>query len=289
MTSNSKTLLAVIGPGILVAATGIGAGDLATSAFTGRALGLTVLWAVVLGAFFKFVLNEGLARWQLATGRTLVEGCCDRFGKAGNGLEDLVGRQVAVVTRNVSEKLMKPRTDINIESHPDLRTALFDLLSGHEDALVFPKTVLMNMARQIGVEDRIKIVGKPLKEIKRAIRIQKNQPELAAILNTAVESFVGTPEYQRIYVKWYGKPKPYWTVVGIFWTMGGLLVATLIGMGWWRYYSVVQLNQALKNSEERFKDFAESASDWFWEMDGGLRFTYMSSRNEEKAGFMKRL
>lgn len=86
MTSHRKSLLAVIGPGILVAATGVGAGDLATSAFTGSALGLTVLWAVVLGAFFKFVLTEGLARWQLATGRTLVEGCFDRFGAAARWL-----------------------------------------------------------------------------------------------------------------------------------------------------------------------------------------------------------
>jgi hypothetical protein len=28
----------------------------------------------VLGAFFKFVLTEGLARWQLATGTTLLQG-----------------------------------------------------------------------------------------------------------------------------------------------------------------------------------------------------------------------
>lgn len=36
--------------------------------------GRTLLWALVLGAFFKFVLSEGLARWQLATGSTLLEG-----------------------------------------------------------------------------------------------------------------------------------------------------------------------------------------------------------------------
>lgn len=67
-------LLAVIGPGLLVAATGVGAGDLATGAFTGNKLGVAVLWAVALGAFIKFVLNEGLARWQLATGQTVLEG-----------------------------------------------------------------------------------------------------------------------------------------------------------------------------------------------------------------------
>ncbi len=80
MSTRAKNLLSVIGPGILVAATGIGAGDLATAAFTGSMLGMTVLWAVVLGAFLKFVLNEGLTRWQLATGDTLLEGCVARFG-----------------------------------------------------------------------------------------------------------------------------------------------------------------------------------------------------------------
>lgn len=34
----------------------------------------------------------------------------------------------------------------------------------------------------------------------------------------------------------------------------------------------------LRQSEERFKDFSESASDWFWEMDMNLRFTYFSDR-----------
>lgn len=66
--------LAWVGPGLLVAATGVGAGDLATAAFTGNALGTAVLWAVVVGAAVKYVLNEGLARWQLATGETLLEG-----------------------------------------------------------------------------------------------------------------------------------------------------------------------------------------------------------------------
>ncbi len=75
-----RLLLRALAPGILVAATGVGAGDLATASFTGSALGLTVLWAVLLGAFMKFVLNEGLTRWQLATGSTLLEGCVERLG-----------------------------------------------------------------------------------------------------------------------------------------------------------------------------------------------------------------
>jgi len=72
--------LAVMGPGMLIAATGVGAGDLAAAGFAGSKLGLAVLWAVLLGAILKFVLTEGLARWQLATGSTLIEGAIDRLG-----------------------------------------------------------------------------------------------------------------------------------------------------------------------------------------------------------------
>jgi Mn2+/Fe2+ NRAMP family transporter len=76
-----RKFLSIIGPGILVAATGIGAGDLATAAFAGSKLGLAILWAVLVGAFFKFVLNEGLTRWQLATGTTLLEGTVSHLGR----------------------------------------------------------------------------------------------------------------------------------------------------------------------------------------------------------------
>src|SRR5918998_1378363 len=74
-------LLAALGPGILVAATGVGAGDIAGAGFAGSKLGYTILWAAVLGAFIKFVVNEGLTRWQLATGQTLLEGAVLRFGR----------------------------------------------------------------------------------------------------------------------------------------------------------------------------------------------------------------
>lgn len=74
-------LILMIGPGLLLAATGVGAGDLATGSFVGGLLGTAVLWAVVVGAFFKFVVTEGLARWQLATGETLVEGVVTHLGR----------------------------------------------------------------------------------------------------------------------------------------------------------------------------------------------------------------
>ncbi|BCX18547.1 MAG: hypothetical protein KatS3mg117_2229 [Geminicoccaceae bacterium] len=40
--------------------------------------------------------------------------------------------------------------------------------------------------------------------------------------------------------------------------------------------SHARLAAALRASEERFQDFAETASDWFWEMDAELRFSWIS-------------
>ena len=63
-----------LGPGVIMAASGIGASDIVCGTVGGATYGLALMWALALGAFFKFVLSEGLARWQLATGSTVLEG-----------------------------------------------------------------------------------------------------------------------------------------------------------------------------------------------------------------------
>lgn len=80
MNRKPVRLLAIIGPGILVAATGVGAGDILTAALGGSALGLVILWAALAGALLKYVLNEGIARWQMATDTTIMEGWHHHLG-----------------------------------------------------------------------------------------------------------------------------------------------------------------------------------------------------------------
>jgi len=79
--SSNASWFAMIGPGILVAATGVGAGDLLTASIAGSRVGLAILWAALLGSFMKWTLNEGIARWQMATGTTLLEGWVSRLGR----------------------------------------------------------------------------------------------------------------------------------------------------------------------------------------------------------------
>ena len=71
----------IILPGLLVAATGVGAGDLATASIAGSLLGVSVLWAVITGGVMKYFLTEGIGRWQLASQYSLLAGVKIYFGR----------------------------------------------------------------------------------------------------------------------------------------------------------------------------------------------------------------
>ncbi|MEE2821742.1 MAG: Nramp family divalent metal transporter [Acidobacteriota bacterium] len=70
------------GPGLLLAATGIGVGDMVSATVVGAKYGLMMVWVLAAGVLVKFVITEGLAKWQLATGTTLLEGWRDHLPPA---------------------------------------------------------------------------------------------------------------------------------------------------------------------------------------------------------------
>ena len=63
-----------LGPGIVAAATGVGAADLVATLTAGSRYGYGLMWAVVLGVIFKIVLVEGGGRYYLSTGKTIFQG-----------------------------------------------------------------------------------------------------------------------------------------------------------------------------------------------------------------------
>ncbi|MGA9872687.1 MAG: Nramp family divalent metal transporter [Rhodococcus sp. (in: high G+C Gram-positive bacteria)] len=64
----------VVGPGLVVAATGIGAADLVATLIAGSRYGYALLWVIVVGVVLKVVLVEGAGRYTLASGKTIFEG-----------------------------------------------------------------------------------------------------------------------------------------------------------------------------------------------------------------------
>ncbi|MEJ7771736.1 MAG: Nramp family divalent metal transporter [Geodermatophilaceae bacterium] len=66
--------LKLVGPGMVLAATGVGAGDMVSSLVAGTLFGTTFIWAIIVGVVIKLSLVEGMGRWYMATGQTIIQG-----------------------------------------------------------------------------------------------------------------------------------------------------------------------------------------------------------------------
>jgi Mn2+/Fe2+ NRAMP family transporter len=68
-----KKILGKIGPGLLVAAAGIGAGDMIISIQTGLEFRWIYPFVVILTCILKYVITEGIARHEMASGKSIIE------------------------------------------------------------------------------------------------------------------------------------------------------------------------------------------------------------------------
>ncbi len=200
------------------------------------------------------------------------------------GIDDMVGRPVAVVIDNVGYRFLEKRTDIQLKVFPTFTEALFALLSAKVDGFVYPEPVTLKLVREAGVSERIKAAAKPLLEIKRAMAVRKDNMELLAVLDRAIGKFIVSPEYQRIYVAWFGQPVPFWTLWRVVLAAGVLLVLSLMVMAWWRYRSVVRLNRALQEAEERFRAVVTYSPTKIHIKDAAGRYTLINPLAEKLFG-----
>ena len=55
-------------------------------------------------------------------------------------------------------------------------------------------------------------------------------------LNPVIDDFIKNEEYRNIYLKWYGRPTPFWTVKKVFLLMSLIMTLMLIIFLAWKYY-----------------------------------------------------
>ncbi|TQM46620.1 Nramp family divalent metal transporter [Halopolyspora algeriensis] len=73
-TTGWRARFTQLGPGVMAAATGVGAGDLVATMVAGSRYGYALFWAVLVGTVFKLGLGEAVGRWHLSSNRTLLSG-----------------------------------------------------------------------------------------------------------------------------------------------------------------------------------------------------------------------
>ncbi len=176
------------------------------------------------------------------------------------GAQDLAGRVVGTVRYNVGTRLMQQRGDIELKVFPTLKEAFFELLAGQVDALVYPQPVMMKLALDTGLEETVKRVGEPLLEVKRAMSVRKDNHVLLERLQSAASVFVSSDAYQRVYTKWYGEPKPFWTPKRIVLMMMALIMAASISGVAWHNIRTTSINRRLRQSIQDRKSAEEALS-----------------------------
>jgi len=160
-----------------------------------------------------------------------------------NGLQG--GMHAGVMRGSSAQSYLKGRNDIELAPYDSLRRLLFDLLSGDLDIVLAPAPSVVKLALDLGLEDHLRVLEPPLLEGVRAMAVRPDETVLLERLNRAINQFVGTPEYRKIYFKWWGKPKTFWTTTTVAGTVAAALVLSALGMGYWRYTSVLRLNRTL--------------------------------------------
>ncbi|MCH7888813.1 MAG: PAS domain S-box protein [Proteobacteria bacterium] len=132
-------------------------------------------------------------------------------------------------------------------------------------------------ADAVAVAERLASAGKTSREIDEAVRIDDTpalqamavlDAEIQAARETSANAVYGAVATVSLFMK---------TVTAL---VGVLLFMLVAGLFWFaRAQSERQrARAALREGERRFKHFAEAATDWFWEMDENLRFSYFSDR-----------
>ena len=102
-----------------------------------------------------------------------------------------------MIKGGVSEEVLSERgTSARLVPYARLQDALFGLLSGEVDALVSFQSSVWKVSERVRLADRIKVVGDPLTEVKRAIAVRQDLPGLRDRLDAAVAEFLDSSEYR---------------------------------------------------------------------------------------------
>ena len=122
-------------------------------------------------------------------------------------IDDIKGKVVAVVERNVGQKVISKYKNINVKVFHNHFKAIRALLSGEVDIFVYPKPLMLHTLKNLNLDDKIVLFEKPLLELKRGIGISNKHKDLIIPINEALNNIKLDGRYDKIFHKWFDKEK----------------------------------------------------------------------------------
>ncbi|HCY83908.1 MAG TPA: hypothetical protein DHV36_02105 [Desulfobacteraceae bacterium] len=193
--------------------------------------------------------------------------------------------RVGVAHRNLSMTLLEKYPQVDIVVFNDPEEALFQgLLAGRVEALLYPEQVILRIAKNAGVPDRIRTAGPPLREIKGAIAVCPAKSHVMGDLNRAVEHFVDSPEYKEIFLRWNGVPESFWNPASVAVAMGVCAALAVVIMFLWRYQSIRSLNRRLQKSTLRYRTLVRLSPVGLFRCDAAGNCLWVNEKWKKMAG-----
>ena len=207
-----------------------------------------------------------------------------RTNSAFQSPEELADRPVAVIDGGVADITLRDRPGSRLERCDTVEQGLFALLSGRVEAFVLPQPVLLKIVRLMGIEDRLRVVGEPLLEMKRAFLFDRRNAALLERLDPFITAHVGSQRYQDEYLKWYGAPLEFWTVARLAWSTLALAVIALVSFLVYRDLLVHRHNRTLEQQRRLLQAVIENAPIRVFWKDLDLRYLGANSAFARDAG-----
>ncbi len=121
------------------------------------------------------------------------------------GLNDLKGRQVAVMTGDNAEELLR-RTDFGCKIHATetFRDALRELSEGRHDAVVIQRLLALRLIQTEGITN-LRIIDRPLKELRQdfCFAVREGDREMLALLNEGLALVMADGTFDKLQEKWF--------------------------------------------------------------------------------------
>lgn len=120
-------------------------------------------------------------------------------------LEELNGKTVGVTMGDAHEKWAKAQGDLTVRTYKGLPEMLIDLEAGRLDALVMDSIPVMIAVKETG--QKVRILETPNIDGARealGIAIRKNNPELKAAMQKALDDMLADGTYEKISMEWIG-------------------------------------------------------------------------------------
>lgn len=121
--------------------------------------------------------------------------------------KDLEGKRIGVQIGTTGASEAKKIKDAKVREFNTAPEAFIELKNGGVDAVVNDLPVNEYYIAKAGGKDA-KIVGEPLNAEEYGIATAKKNTELAGKIDKAIDELKKNGEYEKLYVKWFGKKPP---------------------------------------------------------------------------------